>query len=162
VTTQEQFQSLVARNQPHPVLNRNFMRYYPDNYADAFLPEAHLIKGKGCRVYDGAEIFSHAALQDADPYRFTASGRAISIVAYTYPKGVEAEEKKDRVMVSESELLIFMELLMDGSIEVHFRFGRDFTGYLSALGRSAMDMQDTVYRTDERTLRRFFSNDEQA
>jgi len=154
--TQDQFQSLLARNQPHPVLRRDFMRYYFDNFADAFLPKAHIIIAQGSRVYDGAEIFAHAAQKDTSPYRITSGERPISIVAYTYPKGVEAGEKKSRVMVSENELLIFMELLQSGVIEIHFRFGRGFRLYVEGVGRAAIDLEKRVFRTDATALRRFF------
>jgi len=129
---QEQFDTLVADNQPHPVLNRDFMRYYPDSFVTAFLPKAHAIVGKGCRVYDGAGLFSHATGRDRGMLSLTEGGKPVHITAFTYPTGVEAAEKTDRMMASEDDLLILMEYRLDGSIGTRFRFGHEFADFLSA------------------------------
>lgn len=155
--TQEEFEQLQVNCQPHPVLNKDFMRYYPLSFANAFLPKAPLLQGKGYEVYDGAAIFS-GLQSDTGLFELTDKKQQVSIIVFTYTIGVEAESKKDRVMASENELVIFIEMNADSMVEVHFRFGREFRGFLEAAKQSPSSLEGDVYSMTADELRaRLFS-----
>ena len=145
--TQEEFDILIEANAPHPVLNLDFRQYYVLQFADAFLPKAHLIKGKAMIIYDGAELFVNVRPSAPNYFQLTDTNNLTTMVICTYPKGVEAQLKRDRVQPIGHEVLLFMELDADENIEMHFRFGRDFRTFLSDQRTPIYGMENTVYRT---------------
>lgn len=156
--TQHEFDILLEANAPHPVLRKDWSMYYPRQFADAFLPKAHLIKGKAMIVYDGAELFKNVSPAAPDYFQLTDSNNLITMVICTYPKGVEAQLKRDRVQPIGHEVLLFMELDVDENIEMHFRFGRDFRTFLSDQRAPIYGMENTVYRTTLDKLHQSLAN----
>lgn len=156
--TQQEFEILIGVCQPHLIKNKDWRTYYAILFADVFLPKAHLIRGKALHIYDGAELFMGVQPAAADFFQLADTNKLVTMIIYTYPKGVEAEVKKDRVQPAEHEVLLFMELDVEENIEMHFRFGRDFKQFLSDQRKSTYGMENTSYKTTIDELNQYFAN----
>lgn len=124
--TPEEFQRLVARCQPHKVFSNEWKTFYSIDFADTLLPDVTAYKGKELWVYDGAELFTGVQRTDSDVLKLTNDKQEIAIVSYTYPKGVEAERKKDRVHPGDFEVCMFIEVAQDDSVQLFFKIGSRF------------------------------------
>tara|TARA_R110002072_G_scaffold65053_1_gene161184 strand:+ start:122 stop:619 length:498 start_codon:yes stop_codon:yes gene_type:complete len=145
--TQHEFDILLETNAPHPVLRKGWRMYYPHQFADAFLPKASLIKGKTALwVYDGANVFPSVESAAPASLPLNSNGKLTTLIVFTYPKGVLAETKKNAVRASEDELLVFMEVMQDDSVEITYRFGSDFRKWLKEQDLNANALEAKPYR----------------
>lgn len=153
----EDFGILISNNQPHTVFKTDWHTYYSIDFADTFLPKAHLIRAWGLWVYDGAELFSDSEKSPRKMYALEEENKFIALVTYTYPKGVLAQERKNNVRVEEHEVCTFIELDEDGSIEVFFKLGQNFIDFLrKSSSLNPYTVENTNYKTDVVKLKTLF------
>ncbi|MCF8462135.1 MAG: hypothetical protein K9G46_15540 [Flavobacteriales bacterium] len=93
--TTEEFQKLVAQCQPHKVFSNDWETFYSIDFANTLLPDVKGYIGKAMRMYDGADLFKNIEKTDSKVLKITNDKDLIYLVSYTYPKGVEAERKKE-------------------------------------------------------------------
>ncbi|CAL2103981.1 conserved protein of unknown function [Tenacibaculum sp. 190130A14a] len=160
------FEGLKFNARPHEIFKLDKERYGSIDYADKFLPYIKkYYKGKGMWMYDGAELFSGLKKAERKLFTFDDHEYLISLINYTYPKGVLAEERKDRVQVSENEVLTFVEVDERENIEIHFKFGKRFKNYLkksleNSEPRVSIDsLENKSYKTDKKTFQNFFDKE---
>ncbi|MCF8462130.1 MAG: hypothetical protein K9G46_15515 [Flavobacteriales bacterium] len=160
--TQEEFDILLEANAPHPVLRKDWRMYYPRQFADTFLPKATLIKGKTALwVYDGAKVFTSVDAVAPASLSLDGSGKLIQLFVFTYPKGVAADTKKLAVRASEDEVLLFMEVLQDDTVEMIYRFGSNFKKWLREQKLNANALESKTYISFIERVRKHFSVDDQ-
>ena len=158
--TQHEFDILLEANAPHPVLRKDWRMYYPHQFADAFLPKASLIKGKTALwVYDGAKVFPSVESAAPASLPLNSNGKLTTLIVFTYPKGVLAGTKKNAVRASENELLVFMEVLQDETVEITYRFGSDFRKWLREQKLNAGALETKAYRFTVDEVRKQFASD---
>lgn len=68
--------------------------FYSIDFADTQLPDVEGYTATAVRVYDGADLFRGVEKAERQIYKLTDSRNLINLIAYTYPKGVKAEQKK--------------------------------------------------------------------
>lgn len=123
--TQPKFEELKQNCKPHEVFNLEWSTYNTIDFADTFLPSVRLVKGKGLWIYDGAKLFEGIEKTTSVSYQLTSDKELISLLCYTYPKGVLAEKNKHKVEPSRHELCMFVEIDKEENIEIHYKFGRN-------------------------------------
>lgn len=138
--TQQEFEQLQAKCQPHPVLNKDFMRYYPLSFANAFLPKAPLLYGKGFEVYDGAGLFSAASGQlKGDGQKARAAGLH-EVILFSAPIDTMANDTFERMQCADDELAVFVSIDQAGDTRARFCAGNRFIRHvelrLKAEGRT--------------------------
>ena len=92
--------------------------------------------------------------QTKNLFKFDDNKYLISLINYTYPKGVLAESKKDIIRVTEDEVLSFMEVDEYDNIDISFKFGSRFKTYLNSALKNAEKslsiniLEEKVYQSD--------------
>lgn len=160
------FDDLKFNARPHEVFKLDWKTYGSIDFADKFLPYIKkYYKGKGMWMYDGAELFNGLKKAERKLFTFDNHEYLISLINYTYPKGVLAQERKDRVKVSDNEVLTFIEVDENETIDVSFKFGKRFKNYL----KQSLENNDTkvsiesleqrIYQTNKKTFQSFFNQE---
>ncbi|WP_075343121.1 cysteine peptidase family C39 domain-containing protein [Tenacibaculum agarivorans] len=160
------FDNLKFNARPHEVFNLDWNQYSSIDFADKFLPYIKkYYKGKGMWMYDGAELFNGLKKAERKLFKFDDHKHLISLINYTYPKGVLAEERKDRVKIGENEVLTFIEIDESNSIDVQFKFGKRFKNYIknavasSERKVSVNALENKVYKTNKDIFQDFFKKE---
>ncbi|SNR13952.1 hypothetical protein [Tenacibaculum jejuense] len=160
------FDDLKFHARPHEVFNIDRNTYKSIDFADKFLPYIKkYYKGKGMWMYDGAELFNGLKKAERKLFTFDDHEYLISLINYTYPKGVLAQERKDRIQVSENEVLTFVEVDENETIDVSFKFGKRFKNYLkkslenSKSIVSTDSLENKIYQTDKKKFQSFFNKE---
>ena len=128
--TTEEFQKLIAQCQPHKVFSNDWETFYSIDFADTLLPDVKGYIAKALWMYDGADLFKDLEKTESKVLKVTNDKDLISLISYTYPKGVEAEKKKNRVQVGDHEICTFIEVSQDDKIELSFKIGNKFKEFL--------------------------------
>ncbi|MDB5227240.1 MAG: hypothetical protein JWN78_1433 [Bacteroidota bacterium] len=128
--TEEEFNNLIENCQPHKIFKTNWGTFYPDDFAETLLPNVNELEAKAVKMFDGANLFKNP-LPDNNISQSTKNQDLISLVSYSYPKGVEAEMRKGNVNVGENEICTFIEVAIDDKMEIFFKFGQNFKKFLS-------------------------------
>ena len=102
----EKFAEITARCQPHEVFSNEWTTYYPDDFADTLLPDAGIIKGKSLRFYDGAGIVPTTDSFPQHYMKLSTNDQIVSLIFFSYPKGVTAGEKVEGIRLGHDELWI--------------------------------------------------------
>lgn len=102
----EKFAEITARCQPHEVFSNEWTTYYPDDFADTLLPDAGIIKGKNLRFYDGAGIVPTTGSFPQHYMKLSTNDQIVSLIFFSYPKGVPAGEKIEGIRLGHDELWI--------------------------------------------------------
>lgn len=102
----EKFAEITARCQPHEVFSNEWTTYYPDDFADTLLPDAGIIKGKSLRFYDGAGIVPLTSSFPQHYMKLSTNDQIVSLIFFSYPKGVTAGEKIEGIRLGHDELWI--------------------------------------------------------
>lgn len=157
--------ALKFNARPHDVFNLDWSSYSSLDFADRFLPYIkNGYKGKAMWMYDGADLFSGLRKVDQKLFKFDDNKYLISLINYTYPKGVLAESKKDIVRVTEHEVLTFIEMDKYDDIDISFKFGKRFKDYLErhfkeiGVSKNVSDIENRTYSTDKQSFKDFFNN----
>ncbi|SEC42339.1 Metallopeptidase toxin 4 [Tenacibaculum sp. MAR_2009_124] len=160
------FDDLKFNARPHEVFNLDWKTYGSIDFADKFLPYIKkYYKGKGMWMYDGAELFNGLKKTERKLFTFDEHKYLISLINYTYPKGVLAQERKDRIKISDNELLTFIEVDESENIDIQFKFGKRFKNYLkksfenSETKLSTVSLENKIYQTDKTTFQSFFKQE---
>lgn len=161
--TAEEFQTLIARCQPHRIFNSDWDTFYSIDFAETLLPQVEGYTATAVKVFDGAELFRGVVPTEKQIYKITDSKSLISLIAYTYPKGVKAEQKKWSVQPGDHEVCIFIEISKDERIEVFFKLGATFKDFLDnyytqkKVAWSASSLERVAYKTDSTTFKAHFN-----
>lgn len=160
------FESLKFNARPHEVFKLDWKTYNSIDFPDKFLPYIKKwYNAKGMWMYDGAELFNGLKKTDRKLFTFDNHKYLISLINYTYPKDVLAQQRKDRVIVNNNEVLTFIEVDENNTIDIHFKFGKRFTSHISSAlenqGSSIniLALENAVYKTDKRTFQEFFNKE---
>ncbi|CAL2093127.1 Metallopeptidase toxin 4 [Tenacibaculum sp. 190524A02b] len=159
------FEDLQFNARPHEVFNLDWSSYYSEDFGNRFLPYVKdFVTAKGKETYDGANLLKGIPKSERKLFLFDDHKYLIFLVNYTYPKGVLAEQRKNRALATEDEVLTFIELEKDDTIDIHFKFGRRFKEYLieaikqSGTSKSISSLEEKVYKTDVKKFKLFFKN----
>jgi hypothetical protein len=157
------WEQLKYRARPHEVYNLDWSNYNGLDYGNLFLPYIKtMYKGGGVWLYDGAELFKGVKKAKKKVFKFDEQKHLISIINYTYPKGVEAEYKKVTVQPASHEVLTFIEVKQNNTVDIHFQFGKRFKTHLNeAFKREGKSLQiskleSNVYKTNTKSIQSFF------
>ncbi len=120
------FERITINSQPHKVFKLDWSSYQSLDYANTFLPEVIGYKGKGVWMYDGADLFQGLTKTEQKLYKFDDNKYLISLINYTYPKGVSASKNSHRVNVTKDEVCTFIEIDENKDIKIQFKFGTRF------------------------------------
>jgi len=154
------FERITAISQPHKVFKLDWSSYGSLNFADTFLPDVNLYKSTAMWVYDGAELFANIRKSDRKTLSLSGDKDLINLLVYTYPKGVLAEKKKDTLVVAKHEICTFIEIDIDNSIDIHFKFGDDFKkfirDYYDDIDQkiSVSSIENKIYQTDKQEFQK--------
>lgn len=157
------WERITHNSRPHEVFKLDWSSYGSIKWADTFLSYTGGVKGKALWMYDGAELFKDLKATKSKQFMFDEHKNLISLIGYTYPKGVLAENSKNVTSPTEHEVLTFMEVDQNKNIDIHFKFGRRFKVYLEqyfkTLGEttSVSDLEQKMYTTDLTTFKNFFN-----
>jgi len=160
----EEFELLIAKNRPHEVFKLDWNNYYSLDFADTFLPKINPYRETGLYLFDGASLFTSIGISEKKILSLTNDDSLITNIGYTYPKGVLAENRKDRIDVTSNEVISFMEIDQDDNIDVFFKFGTNFKTFLSNYlkdtnrNESVDALESTVYKTNTNEVQSFFQD----
>lgn len=158
------FERITHNSRPHDVFKSNWTSFGSISFASKLLAYTNGIKAKGLRIYDGAELFNNVKASERKLFIFDENKSIINLINYTYPKGVKAEERKNDVTPAEQELLTFIEINENESIDISFKFGRRFKEYLktylknSKKSNSISTLENKTYTTNKNSLKNHFNN----
>lgn len=130
------FDALKFDARPHDVFRLDWSNYSSLDFADTFLPYVAGFRAKASYVFDGAELFKNSRKVSRKLLPLTKSDKLVTLITYTYPKGVLAAERKNRISIKSHEALVFLEVDEFGDIDMSFRFGRDFKSYLRGVSKA--------------------------
>jgi len=156
------WERITKESRPHEVFRLDWPSYTSLEWGqEAFLPYAKGMNGKALWMYDGAELFKELKTAESKQFKFDGHKNFISLVNYTYPKGVLAENSKSLTQPTDHEVLTFIEVDQDKNIDIHFKFGKRFKEYLKNTDSSlnTNELENKVYKTDNNTLNSFFNNE---
>ena len=153
----EEFDGLLAISRAHPVFKKDWATYQSLDFADTFLPYVQGHKATAMYVFDGGNLFTNTQPADKRVLPLSNNKELITTIGYTYPKGVPASEKRETATPANHELLIFMEVDMDDSVQVSFKTGNNFKKFLQKYP-NARSINDT-YTTDISTIQNYFSGE---
>lgn len=146
--TDEQFQEIIDRCQPQKVFNLNWNTYYPLDFANTFLPKVEGYISKALYLFDGAALFNKFSTQVQEKDELSKNA---TLITYTYPKGVEASDKKNRVQLARNEIGTFIEVSKNNDIEVFFKIGSNFKREIGSLANRA-------FKTNLSEFQKYFSS----
>ncbi len=158
------FERITYNCQPHKVFKLDWSSYSPNDFADTFLPKAEGYEVKGVRFYDGADLLNGLQSSPRKLLPLTDSNQLISIITCTYPKGVEADKKKNRVQPSNHEIAVFIEIDEQKNIETSFKFGRDTQSFLREYFKKNdgllefTDLENKIFKTSITGFQKHFNN----
>ncbi len=158
------FERITAICQPHKIYKLDWSHYYAVGFADTFLPKAGLHSGVGILFYDGAELLTRNVNFPRSFLQLTDSNKLISLVVCSYPKGVEAEKKKDRVEPYKHQLAVFIEIDKQDNLEISFKLGQNVKSFLRAYYKSKnnllafSDIEKNIYKTTKTDFQKYFNN----
>jgi hypothetical protein len=129
--TQEEFQRLTDNCKPHPIFKLDWGSYNTIDFADTFLPSVTLYKGKYFHFYDGGELLTKVEKVVETIMQLTKNARLLTLVFYSYPKGVLAEKMKESIILDEFSLCCFMEIHLNDNVDLTFKFGMEFERFFA-------------------------------
>lgn len=154
--TTEEFNKLIEKNQPHEVFKLDWNTYYPIDFADTFLPKVDGYECKGVKFFDGVELLNGLKASPRKLLPLSESNKLISIITSTFPKGVEAGLKKDRVQPANHEIATFIEVDQAEKATVSFKFGNNFKDFVSKQNSPIQAIEQKNYETDLKTIQGHF------
>lgn len=163
--TESEFQDLIQNCQPHQVFNLDWKTYYSLDFAETFLPKVSEYKERAFHFFDGAELLADTGNVVQKELKLNATKNLISTVFYSYPKGVEAETKKNRVQVEDFAVTSFIEVHQNGKIDISFKFGREFEDFLQKyikqqqLNTTIISLQNKAYSSTVQDFQKYFSSE---
>lgn len=137
--------------------------FYPIDFADTLLPNVSGYAGKAVWMYDGANLFNGLQKAESKVLQLTPDKELISLISYSYPKGVDAETKKERVRPSEHEVTTFIEVAQNENIEIFFKLGYKFKQFLSdyfkrnKLPNTINSIENKTFKTDISAFKKHFN-----
>ena len=104
-------------------------------------------------MYDGAEIFKNIRQANKKVLDLTANKRLITTIGYSFPTGVEAQNKMKDAIAAKHELLTFMEVSQDNTVAVSFKFGENFKTFLKEYAQKHGLKKATLLNKEKRYLK---------
>lgn len=148
------FDRITINSQPHEVFNTDWLSYSSLKFADTFLPKVDELYGKGFNFFDGAEIFDRADKIHRELLPLEDNNKLISFVAYSFPKGVEASLKKERVQPDYNEVCLFVEVDEENNTEITLKYGSDFKSFLDK--NNIYINNNQIYKSNVDNIKRHF------
>lgn len=161
---EDYFKRITQNSQSHKVFNSDWSTYYTLEMADTLLPYTDGYKSRGTLVYDGAELFIDTPKVNQKLLPLSNDGKLISTAFFTYPKGVKIEKKKSTLQLEAFELVAFIEVDKDYSIDVHLKFGENFKQFLNNyyeeknLNISVSSVESKIYKTNVNNFKTSFTD----
>lgn len=140
----EQFEKLIAQSQPHTAFYLEWSYYSTLDFGKTFLPKVRKYDDKAFHFFDGADLMTGVDSVVRNIMRLNKSKYRTTVLFYTYPKGVEAAKKKDRIRVEEFAVVAFVEVSQDDGIEISFRFGKELENFIKGYAREKKISVDTT------------------
>lgn len=156
--TADEFELLTIKAQPHHRFKLDWSSYYSLGYADTFLPKVGGYKGSSIRFYDGANLLKNLRKSDRKDLQLINSKKLISIIGYSYPKGVLAENRKETVIPAKHEVCTFIEVAQNDDIEVSYKFGDNFKQFLASQKLSSSALEERTVQTNINDFQKHFDN----
>jgi hypothetical protein len=162
---QHYWERMQRSSRPHEIHRTDLDGYDSLQWARTFLPYSNRKKAKGLWLYDGAELFKNNRTIDRQVFEFDENDYLISLINYTYPKGVLAATTFDKVRVGEHEVLAFMEVDELNMVSIQFRFGKRFREYIRTKNQfskrplSIDSLEQQAYQTNITTLQNNFQRE---
>lgn len=148
------FERITLNAQPHENFNTDWLSYSSLKFADIFLPKVDELYAKGFNFFDGAEIFDGVDKIQSELLTIEDNNKIISFAAYSFPKGVEASIKKERVQPAYNEVCFFVEVDEGNNTEITFKYGTDFKSFLD---KNAIYINNNlIYKSNVDTIKRHF------
>lgn len=160
----EEFDLLTQNSQPHEVFQLDWANYDSLDFGNIFLPKTISYRATGVYYFDGASLFSGIRKANKKTLPLNNDAAVLTNIGYTYPKGVLAADRKERVNVAPHEVATFMEIDLEDNIDVSFKFGKSFkkflTNYLKDTNGndSVSSLEQTVYKTNAASVQNFFQD----
>lgn len=160
-----EFQKLIQNSQPHQVFNLDWEIYYSLDFADTFLPQVVEYRGHSFHFFDGAELLSNIGNIVQHELELNEAKKIMSTVFYSYPKGVEAEKKKNNIQVEDSTVIAFIEVHQNDKIDISFRLGREFYTFLkiyakeNKLSKNSVSIQNKIYSSTITEFQKHFRDE---
>ena len=148
------FERITLNAQPHENFNTDWLSYSSLKFADIFLPKVDELYAKGFIFFDGAEIFDTVDKIQSELFTIEDNNKIISFVAYSFPKGVEASIKKERVQPAYNEVCFFVEVDEGNNTEITFKYGTDFKSFLDK--NTIYINNNQIYKSNVDTIKRHF------
>lgn len=145
--TENKFQELIDNCQPHQVFSIDWGKYYSLDFADTLLPKVDGYVAKTLYFFDGAKLLDNVRKSRRKILELSNDKNLISLIGYSYPKGVEAEYKKNRVEVGKHEICAFIEVSKNDDIDVYFKFGENFKKELKTKGIDVESVENKPFKT---------------
>lgn len=142
-------------------IHKEWNSYDAVDFADTFLPHVSLIKAHGLYFYDGAALFDDLEQTDRAIFQLTAGNKLIRMIAFSYPTGVLAAKKIDKIELIPHEIYLFLELDQKDNITIQYKFGRYFIDFLEKqIGSlsAAYRLQEQKIHTTRIAFKDHFSN----
>jgi len=128
------WEALKFYSRPHDVFKLDWSNYGSMDFANTFLPYIKkTYSAKGSYMFDGAELFKDSRRAKRELLPLTNSDKLITVIGYSYPKGVLVAQRKNRISVAKHEVLVFFEVDEFGTVDVSFKFGSNFKNFLKTI-----------------------------
>ncbi len=151
------FERLQNNAKPHQRFKLDWSSYYSIDFAHTFLPYVFNHKSKGVCFYDGAELLTDSKPSPIKLLALNDNNELISITTYSYPKNVEAGQKKDRVEPASFEICTFIEVDQNENASISFKFGSDFKTFLEKQKINPNQIQNQIFKSDVTKIKSHFN-----
>ncbi|MCC7455116.1 MAG: hypothetical protein IT222_13190, partial [Crocinitomix sp.] len=145
------FDRISYNCRPHEVFNKDWSSYSPQDFADTFLPYAHIYRGTNLLIVDGAQLFQNVKQSQKNVLTLTQPDEITKIIVYTFAKHSLISSKKINVKPSPEELLTFVEVDENNKLYLEFKFGRNFKKMITSLSQS-LDFQNSLDQIETKTF----------
>lgn len=148
---------ITYNSRPHHVFKLDWSTYHLNDFANTFLPNVGGYQAKGVKFFDGAELLSNLKPSKRNLLPLMDNNKLVSIVAYTFPKGVEAGLKKNRAQPNGNEIGVFIEVDQNEKASMSFKFGSDFKKFAESQKISINSFEGKSFDTDVNKIQTHFS-----
>ncbi len=157
----EKFQLLLNNSQPDTQFSFDWSSYYPDHFANTYLPKVPKYHGKAFQFYDGAELLVSCEKITREIMQLNKSKYLFTPVFFTYPKGAAIGNEKSKLLNYPFTVCLLAEVNIDDTVEMSVKFGGEFREFLreqskeGKLKSTVSSIENSTYKT---TISKFVSH----
>lgn len=157
----EKFQLLLNNSQPDTQFSFDWSSYYPDHFANTYLPKVPKYHGKAFQFYDGAELLVNCENITREIMQLNKSKYLFTPVFFTYPKGAVIGNEKNKLLNYPFTVCLLAEVNIDDTVEMSVKFGGEFREFLreqskeGKLKSTVSSIENSTYKT---TISKFVSH----